>query len=306
MKIFFIINGGRAPVAAPLINSLRALLDDAGADYRLEVSLTLEESNAYVAQAQAGGYDTLWMGGGDGTIHVLLNQALFTGLHLGVVPMGTVNALARALGIPLHPEAAVRYLLKATPRPMNVGRVNGERRFLCFAGVGFDAAVVHDVSGLFKRFGGRAAYALAGLRRALRLGKIPPFTLELPSDAVPVNDPGAPPHGQRGYSLVLSNIRNYAGFNLFPQAHPCGHAMEMWVFRNRRIDAMSLWIGASVVGWEFFRRRLRRNVGHYRVRDFVVTSHEPMILQLDGEAVILGDGRRYEFEFCEGAVSIMM
>src|SRR5690606_20990613 len=167
--------GGRAPVSPALVDRLRAVLDGAGASYRLEISHTLEEANDFVRQAEAGDYDTLWMGGGDGTIHVLLNQALFTRLHLGVVPMGTVNALARALGIPLQPEAAVAHLLKANPRPMNIGCVNGERRFLCFAGVGYAAAVVYDVAGAFKRIGGRVAYALAGLGRALRHGSIARF-----------------------------------------------------------------------------------------------------------------------------------
>jgi len=230
-----------------------------------------------------------------------------------------VNALARALGIPMQPEEAVRFLLKASPRSMNIGCVNQERMFLCFAGVGFDAAVVHDVGGAFKRFGGRLAYAAAGAFSVFALKRIVPFELELqgaskmraggkqkdvPEAEVEKPDPNI--LRDRGYSMVLSNIRNYAGFNLFPDAHPCADAMEMWVFRHRRVDAMAQWTAATMIGWNRWKRYLRGNVGHYLVQGFVVKSDRPMYLQLDGEAVRLGDGTRYEFEFCREAVRVLM
>lgn len=318
MRVFFIINGGRAPVSPSLVSRLRAILEEWGGDFRLEISRTLEDAHALVGEASHLGYDTLWMGGGDGTIHVLLNDAMPAHMNLGVVPMGTVNALARALGIPMQPEEAVRFLLKATPRRMNIGCVNGERRFLCFAGVGFDAAVVHDVGGAFKRVGGRLAYAAAGAASIFALRRIVPFELQLAPGTNFATEPrqgesdfrlepgeGAP-WVDRGYSLVLSNIRNYAGFNLFPDAHPCADAMEMWLFRHRRIDAMALWTAASMFGWKRWQRYMKRDVGHYLVRDFAVVSERPMYLQLDGEAVQLGDGTRYEFEFCADAVTVMM
>ncbi len=304
-----------------LIRRLRHLLDEAAVDYRLEVSRTLEESNSLVMQAASQGFDTLWMGGGDGTINVLLNQSIPANLTLGVVPMGTVNALARALGIPINPEEAVKFLLKAQPRAMNVGCVNGERLFLCFAGVGFDAAVVHDVGGAFKRVGGRLAYLAAGVASVFALRRIVPFDLELTGKDVSqerkkfLGREGSTgstysreefgPISDRGYSFVLSNIRNYAGFNLFPDAHPCAEAMEMWLFRHRRVDAMAAWSALCLLGWNRGRMYLRGNVGHYLVTGFTVKSRQPMYLQLDGEAVRMGDGTRYEVVYQQAAVKVL-
>ncbi len=321
MKIFFIINGGRGAVSPALVLRLRKILEEAGAQYRLEISRTLDESKSLVDEAAASDFDTLWMGGGDGTINVLLNQSMPAHMTLGVVPMGTVNALARALGIPINPEDAVRFLLKAKPRAMNLGCVNGERLFLCFAGVGFDAAVVHDVGGAFKRVGGRLAYLAAGVASVFALRRIVPFTLELHGKNVSFQRkkslgkdwPPGPPYNRaefasipdRGYSFVLSNIKNYAGFNLFPDAHPCAEAMEMWLFRHRRIDARAAWSAVSMLGWNRGRMYLRGNVGHYLVTGFTVKSEQPMYLQLDGEAVRLADGRRYEFVFQEAAVRVL-
>lgn len=327
MKIFFIINGGRAAISPELVGRFRECLRSSGVEHRIEISRSLEEANHLVAEAANKGFDTLWMGGGDGTINVLLNQSMPAHMTLGVVPMGTVNALARALGIPLQPEEACRFLLQAKPRPMNLGRVNGERLFLCFASVGFDAAVVHDVGGTFKRLGGRLAYAAAGAASVFSMKRIVPFKMESAPGAQLLEDearwqqhhatesevqarqnksqPSPIPLIDSGYSLVVSNIKNYAGFNLFPDAHPCADAMEMWLFRKRRLDAMAVWSAVTLLGLDNWKRHLRRDVGHYLVRSFTLESNAPMYLQLDGEAITLGDGRRYEFEFQEQAVTVL-
>ncbi len=314
MKIFFIMNGARSAISPGLIQRLRTILDESGHEYRMEISRSLEDSNALVEEAASTGYDTLWMGGGDGTINVLLNQSILAHMTLGVVPMGTVNALARALAIPLDPEEACRFLLKAKVRPMNLGCVNGERLFLCFASVGFDAAVVHDVGGAFKRLGGRLAYLAAGVASVFTLKRIVPFEMSPGADAHIFTEktgsraddltlPASKP--DHGYSLVVSNIRNYAGFDLFPDAHPCANAMEMWLFRHRRLDAMAVWSAVTLLRLDKWKRRLKRDVGHYMVRSFVLKSEAPMYIQLDGEAITLGDGRHYEFEFREHAVNVL-
>lgn len=316
MKIFFLINGARGPVPADKLARMERILEESGHEYRIAISRSLEESRQLVKDAEHAGFDTLWMGGGDGTINVLLNQVMPTKMALGVVPMGTVNALARAFGIPMKSEDACRFLLTATPRSMNLGCVNKTRLFLCFASVGFDAAVVHDVGGAFKRVGGRLAYAAAAVASVFSMKRIVPFTMHARDGAHLIEDetqprlppPASPaaPTTDRGYSLVVSNIRNYAGFNLFPDAHPTASSMEMWLFRDRRLDAMAVWSGVTLLGLNRWKRHLRRNVGHYFVQNFVLESDQPLYLQVDGEAVILEDGRRLEFEFQKEAVKVLI
>lgn len=317
MKIFFVINGARGPVPADKLARMDRILAESGHPYQIAISRSLEESRQLVKQAEESGFDTLWMGGGDGTINVLLNQVMPTKMTLGVVPMGTVNALARAFGIPMKSEDACRFLLAATPRSMNLGCVNKTRLFLCFASVGFDAAVVHDVGGAFKRVGGRLAYAAAAVASVFSMKRIVPFTMHAKDGAQLIEDETKPhpppshttaaavPTQDRGYSLVVSNISNYAGFTLFPDAHPTAGSMEMWLFRDRRLDAMAVWSAVTLLGLNRWKRHLRRNVGHYFVRNFLLESHQPLYLQVDGEAVILEDGRRLEFEFQKEAVRVL-
>ncbi|RUT32478.1 diacylglycerol kinase [Arsenicitalea aurantiaca] len=79
-----------------------------------------------IAEALAGPAEIIVAGGGDGTITGLSNALMGTEKTLAVLPLGTVNALARDLGIPLELEAAVDLLAQGEPRRIDVGLVNGE------------------------------------------------------------------------------------------------------------------------------------------------------------------------------------
>jgi diacylglycerol kinase family enzyme len=312
VKIFFLVNGGRKPVPPRMLEQFRGILAKNSSAHRLEVSLSLEHAHQLVEEACAGEVDTLWVGGGDGTIHVLLNQALGRGMTFGVVPMGTVNALARSLGIPLNPVAAVEYLLNSKPQAMDVGLVNGTQRFLCFASIGFDAAVVHDVTGAFKRRCGRVAYFLAGLRAVFLMKRVVPFEVEMqsaPADGVIgekcTATAAVPAVAQQGYSLMVSNVSNYAGFCLFHDVQPCSGSMEFWLFRKRRLDSMLGWAAVTGIRSRGLQRRFERSVGHYLLGGFTVRSEQPMFLQLDGEAVRLGENREYRFECLPSAAMVL-
>lgn len=79
--------------------------------------------------------DLLVVIGGDGTVLAAAEAFLGTPTALAVVPAGTINQLARDLGIPLDPMAAVAALATGAPRQIDVGIVNG-RAFLCTSVIG--------------------------------------------------------------------------------------------------------------------------------------------------------------------------
>ncbi len=78
--------------------------------------------------------------GGDGTLHQIGNALVGSETALGVLPYGSGDAYARALGIPLVPHRALRALLAGAPAALDVGEVEG-RVFLSTSGVGLDAQV---------------------------------------------------------------------------------------------------------------------------------------------------------------------
>ena len=127
-----------------------------------------------VAQAnQVGG--AVVVAGGDGTINTVANAVLESACPLGVLPSGTFNYFGRTHRIPEDTEEAVRMLLTASPRPVQVGLVN-DRLFLVNASLGLYPTLLEDREAWKKQYGRSRLVALwAGLvsvvraRRQLRL-----------------------------------------------------------------------------------------------------------------------------------------
>jgi diacylglycerol kinase family enzyme len=88
-----------------------------------------------VDRALATRPDAIFVSGGDGTINAVVRALGDRRLPLGIIPSGTMNLLARELGMPLDFEAAVAALLDAEPYAIDLARVNGEP-FLCHSMIG--------------------------------------------------------------------------------------------------------------------------------------------------------------------------
>jgi diacylglycerol kinase (ATP) len=157
-----------APDALELIN--RELRKRLG---RLEIVMTVTEGDATDAAAQAvnDGVDHLFVGGGDGTLNEALNGVAnvpggFAAVRFGIIPLGTGNDFATALGIPDDLEQAIAQLFDATPVLVDVGRVNG-RSFVNVSAGGFIAEVSDAVNPQLKTIAGKFAYLLGGAQVVL-------------------------------------------------------------------------------------------------------------------------------------------
>lgn len=78
------------------------------------------------------------VGGGDGTVRSAAAQMISTGVPLGVLPLGTMNLLARDLGIPLDVDEALQTLAAADVSRMDAASVNGDI-YLCNSLMGLPA-----------------------------------------------------------------------------------------------------------------------------------------------------------------------
>lgn len=85
--------------------------------------------------------------GGDGLVHLVANALMAIAPErrpaLAVVPAGTGNDYARALGLPLDLKRSVHVILQASPRPVDLGLCNGEY-FAETLSFGLDAAIALD------------------------------------------------------------------------------------------------------------------------------------------------------------------
>jgi len=133
-------HGAAARIADTVAERLRTAVD------RLDVLVanSVEESRALMRSSHAAGLDVLIVLGGDGAAHQGVQFCANHDVALGLVPAGTGNDFARALGIPGEPLRAVDALVGAlrsgARRRIDLGRV-GDTWFATVLCAGFDASV---------------------------------------------------------------------------------------------------------------------------------------------------------------------
>lgn len=155
-----------------LVQEALALLRQAGVEAEALETSTPESARTYVEDAVRRGCDSILACGGDGTVHAILQCVVGTSVALGVVPLGTANALAQDLGLGAAPLKAVRTLLTATPVEVPIGRIfyhddagkEVSRYFTVAAGVGADALMMSRLDARLKRRFGYLLYVVEGTR----------------------------------------------------------------------------------------------------------------------------------------------
>jgi diacylglycerol kinase (ATP) len=112
------------------------------------------------ARAAAAAGRTIVVAGGDGTIHRVLNALDGHRATIGILPVGSGNDLARALGVPSQPIDAARRILIGSTAALDLVSVNGYR-FATVGGVGLVADATASVERLQR--GGTAGRVVAAL-----------------------------------------------------------------------------------------------------------------------------------------------
>jgi diacylglycerol kinase (ATP) len=145
--------------------SLAAALDvlrEHGWQVDLQMTRQAGDMRQLAAIARDDHYDVVIVAGGDGSINEAATALALSDVALGVLPSGTANVWARQIGLPvpmaLYPNQlvdAARMLSSGRVRPIDLGRV-GDRYFVLWSGIGFDAHVAAQVEPRppwVKRFG---------------------------------------------------------------------------------------------------------------------------------------------------------
>ncbi|HST13184.1 MAG TPA: YegS/Rv2252/BmrU family lipid kinase [Terriglobales bacterium] len=203
-------SGGRRNQRENDLQDVLKILTEAGVEVRLVRTQSNLDAAEQARKAILEGCDTVFACGGDGTVHDVLQAMAGSRVALGVIPMGTANALAHDLGIPLEPHRAVRAVLEGEARRVAVGQVtvrgfNGNpvtRFFTVAVGVGVDAHLFYQMhAGTKQRLGMAAYYA-----KAWHLW----FTHRM--ERFSVEWDGAAARSQDGVTELLAvRIRNFGG-----------------------------------------------------------------------------------------------
>lgn len=281
--------GGRGAALAPRL--ARALSAAGGPP--LVCPDSVEAARAAIAALPAG--SRVLVAGGDGTLQRLL-PALLDGDHeLALLPCGTGNDLARALGLRRGgwPEA-LRLALQAPARPIDLGelRTDGSaaQPFASSLCVGFDAAVGAAALVGPRWLRGMPRYLLATLRTLARLQSYP----------VQVQIDGAP--GPAGPCLFASSLNTptYAsGMPVAPGARvDDGQLSLVRAGALGRLGAL-LALPLLLSGLHLHHPRFRLQA----FRQLHLGSDTPLPLALDGEPV--APGRQVEVRVRPAALRVV-
>jgi diacylglycerol kinase family enzyme len=169
-------------------------------------------------------------------VHEVLQALVGTGVALGVVPMGTANALASNLGLSKSPSKAIRRLLTARPVQVPVGRIsyqNGDGRehcryFAVAAGVGPDAFLMASMDPGLKRKWGYLLYVV----EAFRIWISHPFPL---FQARFAKNGNGQPHVADASQLLAVRVRSFGGLlgTLAPGATLHSNSLSLVAFKTR-------------------------------------------------------------------------
>ena len=184
---------------------------------------TLDDRGLGLAGAAvAAGARMVVAAGGDGTVRACAQALAGTEVPLGIVPLGTANLAARALGIPPGVGGSLATAFGGHERRIDLAVAGvatagagagaaggaGELTFAAMAGIGLDAEVVAATPRLLKRRAGWLAYAAAGV--AHLAGRAERFTVRLDEDE---------PLARQARCVVVGNAGLLpGGFTLLPQA----------------------------------------------------------------------------------------
>jgi diacylglycerol kinase (ATP) len=270
MRVCAVVNptssGGRA---RRQWQQIRPILAEAGWQIEDTVSERPGHAEALAAATQA---QTVLAVGGDGTAHEVANGILTArrGTTLAVLPVGTGNDFARAMGLPRDPFAAAAALVRAKARVIDVGEVNG-RYFLTVSGAGFDGEVARRVNAWPKVFGGVAMYAL---------GIITTLATYRPVE-VTITFDGSETH-ERLFLLAVGNTAwNAGGMWLVPAARPDDGVLHAVIAGPlTRLETLRV-LPKVFTGGHLGHPKVRQ----IQAREIRITGAIPLAVQADGESV---------------------
>jgi YegS/Rv2252/BmrU family lipid kinase len=180
-----------------LLPQLERELDARRIAFRVERTRGLEDGvERALLAAEAGEVPVVVSG--DGLIGAVGGALAGSETPLGIVPGGRGNDLARVLGIPSEPDAAVAMLAAGETRRIDVGEVNG-KRFLGIVSVGFDSEA-NRLANETKLLRGNLVYAYSGVRTLLGW-KPARFTIRV----------GDERERFTGYSVSVANSKAFGG-----------------------------------------------------------------------------------------------
>jgi YegS/Rv2252/BmrU family lipid kinase len=272
--------GGKA---GQLWTTIEPLLWDTLGDLLVAITQRPEEVAPHLEMARSAGITRVIAIGGDGTNHFIINELARLNqqaptaprMTFGSIPMGTGRDWSRTLGTPTTPEMAVRWIAGASPIPVDLGAIHGEKQdfgyFLNIASVGASGLVAQRVMNSARRY--RWTY-LAAILQTLMTYQPPRFKVQLDGELW---------YEDKAYLVAVANGRFFGhGLMIAPDARADDGLFDVVIVENSpRLEVI------SALNTAYSGRHIKRSDVHVRqARKVEIEVGQPFPYERDGELFI--------------------
>ena len=246
--------------------------------FELDVQFTTEDVSADRLVQEAinkGDFEIVIAAGGDGTLSEAAKALGETTIPLGVIPRGTANAFASALGIPDTLDEACETILSGKTRRIDIGKCNG-RLMTLLAGIGFEAETIEHASRDAKQRWGALAYLVSGIQQ---LRELELFEAEIETDDKIIK-----------VSAGALTVANAAPPTSILAQGPAGILYDDGLL-DITIISSNTWASAIAASYHLLQTGLRGDaakrddIGYLRAKRVKITTEPPQKIVLDGEMI---------------------
>lgn len=162
--------------------------------------------------------------GGDGTVKLVAEQVLGTGMPMGILPAGSANGMARELTIPLTAEESLSVVVNGTVKPIDVICIGESDICLHLSDIGMNAQLVKYYEQ--NNWRGKLGYA-RGVLRVLTRRKLLQVNITVGKETI----------CRTAFMVVLANARLYGtGAVINPNGNLSDGIFEVVILRR-----LSVW-----------------------------------------------------------------
>lgn len=267
---------------------LEKQLNHAGVEYEAYLTENPGDAVKMAAKLTEGCKEprTIVITGGDGTVNEVLNGLAFCGpTTLGYIPAGSGNDLAKSLKLSKNPGRCLKKILNPRYQKLldygvlSYGKEEvAHRRFAVSAGIGFDAAVCHNIlhskaKYVFNKIHmGKLCYIFIGLKQLVKAHPTKGYLLLDGVQKVEFNH----------IYFISAHIHPYegGGFKFAPKAKPSDGYVDICVFHNAgKRNFLQVLINAYLGS-----RRNQRGVRFFTCREAVIHTDRVLPVHVDGES----------------------
>ncbi|CAG7839691.1 lipid kinase [Clostridium novyi B str. ATCC 27606] len=208
--------------------------------------------------------------GGDGTVDSLVNcmKSLKIDLPIGILPVGTANDFAKAIGISRNIKKACEQILNSEPIPLDLGKIN-DKYFINVASTGLFTDVSQKTDVNLKNTIGKLAYYVKGIEQIPSFRKL---KIKVTSDHMEFDD--------NMYLMLVFNGKTAGNFHLAYKADLTDGLLDVIIVKAGMIkDIIGLFI--KILKGEHLEGI--RGITYFKTDKLTIECYEDIVTDIDGE-----------------------